>query len=224
MYFVGDHLLVIGGVNNGALATTDVWNVGSNTSCGVPSFPRPLYAHASAVTPIGVIACGGETPGGPYGGQTSCYRLSFENQWISFPALNHKRAYFSLKYMDGVLWAIGGVNARNSMEFIDVSNLDASEWAVESIDGASAPLNIYGRCITEYPNNRFIMIGGNENAVSKFTNHTMKSENSFIKSLSLLRIICMFSISVSQFRNQNLDFRSQEHRNGNTTLDSRETH
>ena len=160
MYFVGDHLLVIGGINNGALATTDVWNVGSNTSCGVPSFPRPLYAHASAVTPIGIVTCGGLA-------ERSCYRLSAENTWVSFPALNYLRAYFSMMYMDGFLWAIGGVNARNSMEFIDVSNLDATEWTVEAINGAYSPSNIYGQCVTEYPNNRFLMVGGNENAVSK---------------------------------------------------------
>ena len=140
---------MIGGVNNGpSVAETEILNIGSNTSCDVPSFPRASYTHASAVTPIGIVTCGGLA-------ERSCYRLSTENTWVSFPALNYLRAYFSMMYMDGFLWAIGGQHAKDSMEYIDLNNLDSSEWTVEN-----TPFSLYGQCITEYPDNRFLLIGG----------------------------------------------------------------
>ena len=196
----------------GPQAAIDVLNVRSNTSCGVPSFPRPTYAHASAVTPIGIVACGGETE---IGHLTSCYRLSTENKWVAFPSLKHTRAYFSMKYMDGILWAIGGEKAKNSMEYIDLSNLDDNQWTVEDIQGAEAPSNIYGPCITEYPGKRFLLIGGNENTVNLSCTE-MKLTPLFQHFCSCVFNIS-FSISVSQLCNKNLDFRPQNH-----NLDSRE--
>merc|ERR1712226_1177150 len=41
------------------------------------------------------------------------------------------------------------------MEYIDLNNLDSSEWTVEN-----TPFSLYGQCITEYPDNRFLLIGG----------------------------------------------------------------
>ena len=148
--------MVIGGYNSGnPQAATDVLNVGSNTSCGVPSFPRAIGGHGSAVTPIGIVACGGENGCGTSDCGTSCYRLSTENKWVPFKSLKRTRAYFSMRYMDGFLWAIGGQHAKDSMEYIDLNNLDGSEWTVEN-----TPFSLYGQCITEYPDNRFLLIGG----------------------------------------------------------------
>ena len=158
---------MIGGYNNGPQNNVQVFNIGLNRSCDVPSLPRASYAHSAAATPIGIVVCGGEThtklkgiKGHERGHLKTCYRLSAESQWVKFPSLRKARAYFSMKYMDGILWAIGGQQSLGTLEFIDLNNL--GKWKVEK-----TPSKIFGQCLTEFPNNQFLLTGGIENSVSK---------------------------------------------------------
>ena len=162
---------MIGGYNKGPQSTVEAFNIGLNRSCLVPSLPKPSYGHSSAATPIGIVVCGGEThkklkgiKGHAKGHIKTCYRSSTENQWghqwVKFRHLRNPRAYFSMKYLNGKLWAIGGEQSLNTIEFIDVNN--PAEWIVEK-----TPFSIFGQCLTELPNNRFLLTGGNENKVSR---------------------------------------------------------
>ena len=155
---------MIGGYNNGGKSDVTLYNIGDNTACALASFPRTTHADASAVTTNGIVTCGGETSSGHL---TSCYRLTTGNEWVSFPSLKKKRAYFSMKVLNGRLWAFGGQHNPGTIEYIDVNN--PTEWTLQS-----TPFNIYANCLTEYPNNRILSIGGIENSVSYLnTSHKM---------------------------------------------------
>lgn len=161
--FLADHLVMIGGFIKSPQDAVSILNIGNNTACNIAPFPRPSYAHSSAVTPIGVIACGGETPKEHLTvnlTERDCYRLTKSNKWVLFPSLQKKRTYFSMKYMDGMLWAFGGEHSKDTIEFIELKN--PTKWT-----SRVTPFKTYGACVTELPNNRFLSIGGVENKVMK---------------------------------------------------------
>ena len=139
-------------------ANVDSWILSSNRSCNLPQLPFRVRSHASAITPIGLVICGGfRIPGGD---QKTCKRLTSSNQWEYFPSLKTFRWDLAMKYMNGKLWAIGG-HGSLSMEYIDITN--PTLWTTESIPFDSR----YGSCITELPNrnnvnNRLLLIGGGE--------------------------------------------------------------
>merc|ERR1712136_249846 len=100
-------------------------------------------------TPNGVVVCGGETD------LYSCYRLSSENEWVSFPSFNYKRLEFNMFYMNEKLWAIGC--CWKTVEYINPEK--DSQWT----EIEPSPVHFTGShsCYTELSDNRVIETGGN---------------------------------------------------------------
>ena len=67
-------------------SSVDFKSINSNKTCHIKSLDYELAFHASAVTPMGIITCGGMSP--HYIERKKCFRLSNQNTWESFPSMN----------------------------------------------------------------------------------------------------------------------------------------
>ena len=152
-------MLVIGGFHNGNyLASTELITEDSHQNCNVPSYPIPLWGHASSVVQDGIVSCGGDLNGDDL---NTCKRLTKSGSWVSFPSMKSKRGFFGMKIVNGRLWAIGGVGGgENSMEPIDPKNED--EWTKQSL-----PFSASFHCLSELSEQRLIVTGGYDSGVSR---------------------------------------------------------
>ena len=151
-------LLAIGGQNsNGRIASSEIINLDTTVGCSFASYPFAVRSHASSATSDGVVTCGGSD-----GRQllNTCKKLTKQGSWDTFPDMNSKRWGFGLGMVDGILWAVGGFNGRDTMEYIDIKN--PTEWSQQTM-----PFVVYGHCLTELSGKHLIVTGGLDNGVSK---------------------------------------------------------
>ena len=136
-----------------------------------------LAFHASAVTPMGVITCGGMSP--LLIKRKKCFRLSNQNTWESFPSMNsiHNSAgafqSFQMIMLGDILVAYDSTfpDVLQNYRSIEIINWrDGDKW--ESIDMSSSYWNdipSYGSCVTKWSEEEIIIIGG-DNPVSNIQN------------------------------------------------------
>ena len=152
-------LLAIDGQNsNGAIASSEIINVDTTVNCSFTSYPFAVYRHASSATSDGIVTCGGYD-GSQY--LNTCKKLTKQGSWDTFPDMNSKRNYFGLRMVDGLLWAVGGYNGRDTMEYIDPEN--PTEWSQQTM-----PFSVHSHCLTELSRKHLIVTGGTaDSGVSK---------------------------------------------------------
>ena len=151
-------MLVIGGYNEKQLESTELITKDSHQNCNVPSYPIPLWGHASSVVQDGIVSCGGDLNGDDL---NTCKRLTKSGSWVSFPSMKSKRGWFGMKMTNGRLWVIGGAGGgKNSMESIDPKNED--EWTKQSL-----PFSLNGHCLCELSGQRLIVTGGYDSGVCR---------------------------------------------------------
>ena len=87
------------------LSSVELKSINSNKTCNIPSLDYQLYGHASVVTPIGVITCGGRISG--YRDTNKCVRLTDKNTWEPFPSMKSRRYTFDMVVVGDILVAFG---------------------------------------------------------------------------------------------------------------------
>ena len=162
---------MIGGFKShgGDIAKTELINEMMRSDCNVAPYPIPLHAQSSSIIPSGVVTCGGHSNG--Y--LKTCKRLTKSGYWTNFPSMKSKRGYFDMKYMNGRLWAVGGLGGgKNTMESIEPNN--ENEWSIQSL-----PFNMTYHCMTALSDHQLLLTGGSESehddgrtGVSKLTTYT----------------------------------------------------
>ena len=73
--------------NGSYMSSVNFKRINSSKTCHIESLDYELAFHASAVTPMGVITCGGMSP--LLIERKKCFRLSNQNTWESFPSMNN---------------------------------------------------------------------------------------------------------------------------------------
>ena len=82
-----DNIIYIGGAKKwqNFYSTVEFKSVNNNKTCPIQSLHHELAEHASVVTSIGVITCGGESPN--FIRRNECIRLTDKNTWDPFPSI-----------------------------------------------------------------------------------------------------------------------------------------
>ena len=100
--------------------------------------------------------CGGYS--GTFESRNDCYEYrSSSNSWTSMPSMTTKRYFFSMIYLKGTVYAVGGdgewgSGSLNSMESFDPTT---RTWTKQSI-----PFSARSHCITQLSANQLVLIGG----------------------------------------------------------------
>ena len=80
--------------------------INNNKTCHIKPLDQGLERHASVVTPIGIITCGGKTIYGYYGYRNESARLTNRNTWGAFPSMNEARVDHHMVVVGDTLVAI----------------------------------------------------------------------------------------------------------------------
>ena len=165
--------------NNGSYkSSVDFKSISSNKTCHIKSLDYELAYHASAVTPIGVITCGGMSPF--YEKRKKCFRLSNQNTWESFPSMNnYHNSFLSFKNSFQMI-VLGDILVAIDLNYPIVEQnylgIEKINWRVggrwESIDMSSfdrSDISFDGSCVTKWSEEDIIIIGGG-NPVSNTQN------------------------------------------------------
>ena len=160
------------------MSSVDFKSINSNKTCHINSLDYELACHASAVTPIGVITCGGMSP--LYEERKKCFRLSKQNTWESFPSMNndHNSCFnsilsFQMIVLGDILVAIDSNYPIVEQNYLSIEKINwrvGDKW--ESIDMSSFDRNIIsfdGSCVTKWSEEEIIITGG-QNPVSNTQN------------------------------------------------------
>ena len=176
-------------LNGSYMSSVDFKSINSNKTCHIKSLDYELAFHASAVTPMGVITCGGMSP--LLIKRKKCFRLSNQNTWASFPSMNsiHNSVgafqSFQMIMLGDILVAYDS-KSKNYRSIEKINWRDGDKW--ESIDMSSSYWNdipSYGSCVTKWSEEEIIIIGG-QNPVSNIQNQPPKLFP--IKNLSSLEL------------------------------------
>ena len=178
-----DNILYIGGMkdknddNGSYMSSVNFKSINSSETCHIESLDYELAFHASAVTPMGVITCGGMSP--LLIERKKCFRLSNQNTWESFPSMNSNHDSF-LAFQSFQMIVLGDILVAYDSKFPSVSQnyrsiekinwRDGDKW--ESIDMSSSYWNdipSHGSCVTKWSEEEIIIIGG-QNPVSNAQN------------------------------------------------------
>ena len=161
--FTEDHILYIGG-NAGRdtferyyLSTVEFKSICSNKMCPIRSLDEGLIYHASVVTPIGVITCGGATP---KGGRNECTRLTNINTWEPFPSLNKvRRLASSYQILHMVVVGDTVVAFETYSRTFEKINWNTGEkWELVKMNQ-----EFYGPCVVNWDDENILIIGGHSN-------------------------------------------------------------
>ena len=163
-------------LNGKYMSSVDFKSINSNKTCHIKSLDYEVAFHASAVTPMGVITCGGMSP--LLIKRKKCFCLSNQNTWESFPSMNSN--HNSLAFQSFQMIMLGDILVAYDSTFPDVLQnyrsieiinwRDGDKW--ESIDMSSSywkDISYYGSCVTKWNDEEIIIIGGH-NPVSDIQN------------------------------------------------------
>ena len=170
-----DHLLYIGGWKRRGqrkknfLSSVEFKSINNNKTCHIQSLDYALAYHASVVTPIGVITCGGRTPDLKI--RNDCFHLTNRNTWEPFPSMNEGRESFDLFVVGDILVAYDPKG--NTFERINWRNGDKWQMPVWTLNRP-----FYWSCVTKWDDENVLITGG-RNRVS-------------ITCISLLRLLSCF--------------------------------
>ena len=155
--------------NNGnAMSSVHFKSINSNKTCYIKSLDYGLSSHASAVTPIGVITCGGISPF--LETRKKCFRLSNQNTWESFPSMNKNHdsflspQSFQMIVLGDILVAYDSSYSSVAQNYISIEKINwrvGDKW--ESIDMSSFDRNDIpriGSCVAKWSEEDIIIIGG----------------------------------------------------------------
>ena len=140
------------------LSSVELKSINSNKTCNISSLDYQLYGHASVVTPIGVITCGGRISG--YRETNKCVRLTDKNTWEPFPSMNIRRYAFDMVVVGDILVAFQGRNSMywssshsNTFEKINWKNGD--KWELVKMNRT-----FYDPCVTKWDDENILIAGG----------------------------------------------------------------
>ena len=122
-------------------------------NCHIQSLDYALAYHASAVTPIGVITCGGRTP--DWKKRKECVRLTNKNTWEPFPSMNEERVTFDLVVFGDILVAFE--SQKYTFEFEKINWRNGDKWEMPSWKLNRA---FYRSCITKWDDENVLITGG----------------------------------------------------------------
>ena len=157
MLIADDNLIYIGGLKRyrNFLSSVDLKSINNNKTCHIQSLDGGLCGHASEVTPIGVITCGGWASNGK--SRKDCFRLTDINTWESFPNMNKDRAAMDMILVGDILVVFASFND-DTFEKINIRN--GKKWELVKMNRTfSWP------CVTKW-NEESIFITGAHRGVS----------------------------------------------------------
>ena len=150
--------MYIGGLKRYVHSTIELKIINSSRTCLIQSLEQGLAFHASVVTPIGVITCGGRTFNGRERKVSrKCVILNNQNNWIPFPSLKKAPYNLQMVVLGDILVAIDPFYDR--YEKINWRNGD--KW--ETI---KMVIKLYQPCITKWDDENILITGGRKNRVS----------------------------------------------------------
>ena len=132
-------------------STIEFKNINNNKTCHIKSLNNEIAYHASVVTPIGVVTCGGETANGNR--TKDCFRLTNQNNWEMFPSMNIARDQFDVVVVGSILVAFGGYLNENTYEKINWRN--GEKWDVTNTNQS-----FYRPCVTKWNEESIFITGG----------------------------------------------------------------
>ena len=152
MNFTDDNLIYIGGEKKyrNYYSSVDFKSINNNKTCHIQSLDDGLCGHASEVTPIGVITCGGWASNGK--SRKDCFRLTDINTWESFPNMNKDRAAMDMILVGDILVVFASFND-DTFEKINIRNGD--KW--ESVTMNKVFLDY---CVTKWDEQSVLITGG----------------------------------------------------------------
>ena len=140
------------------MSTVELKIINSHRTCDIQLLDQGLAFHASVVTPIGVITCGGRTSNGRERKVSKkCFLLTNQNTWIPFPSLKKAPYNLHLVVLGDILVAIDPFYDR--YEKIDWRNGD--KWELIKM-----AIKLYKPCITKWDDENILITGGRNNRVS----------------------------------------------------------
>ena len=154
-----DNIIYIGGAKKwqNFYSTVEFKSVNNNKTCPIQSLHHELAEHASVVTSIGVITCGGESPN--FIRRNECFRLTDKNTWDPFPSIPSVKeggVVHDMVVVGDVLVAlvfIGYGGFDYAIEKINWRNGDT--WQFIKIDG-----RFFRPCVTTWDDENIFIIGG----------------------------------------------------------------
>ena len=175
--FADDSLIYIGGEKDYAddLSSVEFKSFNNKKSCHIQSLDFALCEHASVVTPIGVITCGGSLY--THTSRKECFRLTNTNTWVPFPSMNKIRYEFSMVVVGDILVAFGSNFALvggSGDTFEKINWTNGEKWELVMIDGWWMNRAFYLPCITKWDDENILIIGGRR-TWNSVTIHTMLS-------------------------------------------------
>ena len=184
-YFVsGNQLVIVGGWGpSGSLSSVEALDEHQHLNCNIPSYPIVSSVHSSTVTSSGILVCGGS-----YGSRyrNDCYEYrSSSNSWTSLPSMMTERYYFDMIDLKEKVYAVGGLGGSGSYNSMESYDSSTRIWTKQSL-----PFSVWGHCITQLSENKFILIAGNSGSVV--------SKNVMTKNISIQQFHFL------HFNNQNI--------------------
>lgn len=172
LIYIDDHLLYIGGwaykkEYKTYFSSVEFMSINNNSTCHIQSLDYELGYHASAVTPIGVITCGGRISKGR--GRKECVRLTDKNTWKSFPSMNEARESFDLVVVGDFLVAF----EPHEYTFEKINWRNGSQWELPIWKFNRA---FYGSCVTKWDDENVLITGGRKlksNVSNRYINLTI---------------------------------------------------
>ena len=138
-------------------SSVELKSISSNKSCRIQSLNYGLTYHASVVTPIGVITCGGKTLYGR--ARKECVRLTDQNTWVPFPSMNVPHFLFEIIVIGEILIAFGDDDSGNVFEMINWRS--ENKWKLIALSKT-----FLNPCVTKW-NDENILITGGRKSVNK---------------------------------------------------------
>ena len=156
---LGDFTNLNAGLNpENYLSTVYFKSINNTKTCHIQPLDHGLTLHASVVSPIGVITCGGVTPN--MRETNKCDRLKNKNTWEPFPSMNEARFDFDMVIVGETLISFGGYSDEDTYEKINWRNGD--KWELVKMNRKFSYT-----CVTYWDEESILITGGKINGFIK---------------------------------------------------------